>query len=951
MPAGLTTETYNPGTITVPDSTPVTGADLGYTGSTTMAGTLFHDVLADGPGADDLAVTLAGIPVTADWTDPVTGITHTYNTETLADGSYNFANLPGGDYTLTVDTADLDFPAALNTETYNPGPITLVTGVDQVGLDYGYTGTSSIAGSLNHDTDGDGTGDQPILSAGIPVTATWTDPVSGLIATYTTETLPDGSYLFENLPAGDYDITVDTSDPDMPAGLTTETYNPTTVTVPDSTPVTGTDIGFTGDGVVDGAILHDTDGDAVGDLPISGVAVTAVWTDPATGVTNTYTTTTDAAGAYTFTNVPAGDYTVTVDTDTVPTGLEVNTADPDGTFDSTTDFSLAIGETLSGQDFAYHGDNTVTGSLWFDWNADGTNDPDPEISLEGITVTATWDGPDGPVTYTTTTDADGNYTFEGLPAGDFDVTVDPTGLPDGLVTETFDADGTFDSTTPLTVVDGDPVPPLDFGYTGDAFVGGTLWFDANGDGIQDPDEIPLPGTALELTWAGPTGPVVFPAVAGPDGSYAFPNLPAGDFELAIVSGTLPAGVDQSFDPDALLDDTTSITLASGETAPPLNFGYTGGGAVEGTLWFEWDGNGTQDAGEASMAGIGVAVTWDGPDGVADSGDEVTYVVTTDSSGTYTVVGLPAGSFTAAPVDTSLPGTLEITFDADGDLDGVAPFTLADAEVLSDQSVGYTGTSEIGDQVWFDQDADAIEDAPEMKFDGVSVELEWAGFDGTFGTLDDMAGSTLTVAGNSYHFENLAAGTYRVTVDTLTLPAGIRETYDLDGGFDYVSVAVLADGETANDFDFGITGEGTIEGVVFDDSTADGVFGTGEGPLPAAEATLTFAGLDGLLGTADDILYQPVLTGPAGGYSFPNLLPGQYEISVVSANGDPTTPTVHLLTLVAGATTSVPDVGFNAAELLPNTGADTELIAQLALALLALGSFMVIATTRRRRETV
>ena len=46
----------------------------------------------------------------------------------------------------------------------------------------------------------------------------------------------------------------------------------------------------------------------------------------------------------------------------------------------------------------------------------------------GVDVTAT--GPD--TTATTTTDSDGSYTFAGLPAGNYDVTADPSGTPQGI---------------------------------------------------------------------------------------------------------------------------------------------------------------------------------------------------------------------------------------------------------------------------------------------------------------------------------------------------------------------------------------------------------------------------------------------------------------------------------------------------------------------------------------
>jgi len=50
-------------------------------------------------------------------------------------------------------------------------------------------------------------------------------------------------------------------------------------------------------------------------------------------------------------------------------------------------------------------------------------------------------------------------------------------------------------------------------------IGNRVWFDANGDGIQDPGEDPLVGVTVRLYTAG--GVLVGTAVTGPDGAYTF----------------------------------------------------------------------------------------------------------------------------------------------------------------------------------------------------------------------------------------------------------------------------------------------------------------------------------------------------------------------------------------------------------------------------------------------
>ena len=134
----------------------------------------------------------------------------------------------------------------------------------------------------------------------------------------------------------------------------------------------------------------------------------------------------------------------------------------------------------------------VSGTVWGDSDADGVIDPG-EAGYGGVDVSLVDPGPDGVfgtgddvVVATTTTDADGNYTFVDVAAGDYVVAVDVTTLPPG-VAPTFDIDGGGDSIAAVTVPPGDFVEDVDFGYT-DAFdvsIVKTVRGDAEPDGDLD----------------------------------------------------------------------------------------------------------------------------------------------------------------------------------------------------------------------------------------------------------------------------------------------------------------------------------------------------------------------------------------------------------------------------------------------------------------------------------
>ena len=125
------------------------------------------------------------------------------------------------------------------------------------------------------------------------------------------------------------------------------------------------------------------------------------------------TTTTDQNGNYVFDNLLPGDYTVIVG------------SGPDGTNPSTptsVDVTLAPGQDITTVDFGFT--PIPTGSIgdfvWNDTNGDGVQDPG-ETGIPGVTITL-YDS-NGDVIATTTTDDNGNYVFDNLPAGDYTVVV------------------------------------------------------------------------------------------------------------------------------------------------------------------------------------------------------------------------------------------------------------------------------------------------------------------------------------------------------------------------------------------------------------------------------------------------------------------------------------------------------------------------------------------------
>ena len=110
-------------------------------------------------------------------------------------------------------------------------------------------------------------------------------------------------------------------------------------------------------------------------------------------------------------------------------------------------------------------------------------------------------------------------------------------------------------------------------------IGDRVWLDTDGDGVQDIGEPGLANVVVELK-DGAGNPIdsdpntagVQPTLATTDmnGNYLFTNVPAGNYQVDVVSG-VPANLVTS--PGTI--DPRPVTLAAGQSYLDADFGYTG----------------------------------------------------------------------------------------------------------------------------------------------------------------------------------------------------------------------------------------------------------------------------------------------------------------------------------------------------------------------------------------
>ncbi len=873
----------------------LTNVDFGYRGTATasVGDRVWLD--ANGNALQDAGETgLNG--VTVQLLDAGNNVIAT--TTTAGDGNYTFSALPAGNYSVRVvppagvaETYDLDGIGTANIASFS-----LTTGQTRTDVDFGYRGTASVGDRVWLDLNSNAA--QDAGEGGINgVTVQLLDAANNVVATTTTS--GDGNYTFANLMAGNYSVRIVAAS--LPAGVTPTydldgiaTANISSFTLTAGQNRTDVDFGYGGTGSVGDRLWLDTNGNGVQDPGEAGINGSTVQLLDGGG--NIIGTTTSAGdGNYQFSQLVGGTYSVRIVPSTLPAGV-TPTYDLDGIATANiATFTLAAGAARTDVDFGYRGTASVGDRVWLDSNANGVQDAG-ETGINGVTVNLLDAGNN--VIATTTTAGDGIYTFSNLLGGTYSVQVVTSSLPAG-VGPTYDLDGVATANiATFTLNAGASRTDVDFGYAGTASVGDRVWFDTNGDGVQDAGEAGINGVTVQLLDAGSN--VIATATTGGDGNYTFSNLIGGNYSVRVVAGSLPPGLVETFDLDgAATPNIASFSLAAGSSRTDVDFGYRSAAtaSVGDRVWNDLNGNGVQDAGEPGLNAVTVELL-DADNNVLDS-------AITSGDGNYTFSSLVAGTYTVRVVNASLPAGMAPTFDADGvATPDIATFTLTTGQARTDIDFGYRGTASVGDRVWTDINGDGVQDPGETGINDVTVEL--------LDASNNVVASTTTSGDGNYTFSNLNAGNYSVRIVAFSLPAGVAPTYDLDGvATPNIASFSLAGGEAKTDVDFGYRGTGSVGDRLWLDTNGDGIQDAGEAGINGATVQL-FDGGGNLLATTT--------TAGNGNYQFNNLGAGTYSVRIVPstlpAGVDPTydldgiaTANEATFTLAAAASRTDVDFGY------------------------------------------
>ncbi|HEY1012098.1 MAG TPA: SdrD B-like domain-containing protein, partial [Herpetosiphonaceae bacterium] len=411
-----------------------------------------------------------------------------------------------------------------------------------------------------------------------------------------------------------------------------------------------------------------------------------------------------------------------------------------------------------------------------------------------------------------------------------------------------------------------------------------------------------------------TGRVIATTTTDASGNYTFLDIPAGNYTVRVPDQPALSGYDLT---SGL--DYTPVTVA-GTNISNISFGYSRTpqtGSIGNLVWFDSDRDGVRDGGEDGISNVRVTLFSAGADGVFGTGDDATIGSTfTDQHGQYRFANLPSGIYRVDLDNTTLPGGGTGFVATTGTSDPTVAINLSEGEIFERANFGYgsaAGTSLLGDRIWFDSDGDGAQDDGEPGIPGVQLTITGPG--GPFVATTDADGTWIV--------PNLAPGSYTVTVNVATLPAGINPTPTNPGAASRTYTLVAGRDILYSDFGFnGGPARGSIGDFIWNDANGDGLQTAGEPGIAGVTVNLIGPGPDGTFGTADDVILASTISSDTGAYSFTGLPVGPtalYRVQVTDNNSvlrglNSTTPAVTTTTInltVGAPNNTATDLGYQA----------------------------------------
>ncbi|MCA9150436.1 MAG: hypothetical protein KDA92_14090, partial [Planctomycetales bacterium] len=681
--------------------------------SHTIRGFVYHD--ANNNGLFDEAATngIAAASVQLTGTDHL-GNNITQTLATAADGSYAFTGLRPGTYHVTEttpagflngrDTLGATPLGAVNADVHDDTleTFTIATGTASLtspNNNFGELLAGRIEGFVYEDANNDGLFGAETPFNNIAMQLTGTDDLGNSV-TLNTTTNGSGFYQFANLRPGSYVVTEVSPPATHLDGFEARANVPLVGSANGANVVSGLNVvsgsvlqqnnfGEVPPATLSGQVFFDNNNDGLrngADFGIDGVVINLTGTD-VNGNAVSRTTTTAGGGLYNFAMLMAGTYTVTEPTqpsafaDGQDSRAGVVLPGTLGT-DVVSGINVPIGGTSTNNNFAEIPGVTPSGFVYIDGNMNGIRDVG-ELGIAGVQIVLSGTGTDvlgNPIPNRTAfTDNTGFYQFASVPPAVYTITeTQPAGFQDGQEENGTPAAATVnnDQFVGIDLTTATTGASYNFGeISPSGRLAGSVYVDANNNGLRDANELGLGGVVVTLTSVA-TGNT-YQVTTDINGNYQFVKMAPGQYLLTetqptnFIDGRDTAGTAGG---SASNDRIVAINIGVNQTASGYLFGEAGidptriskrlfltsanpqtdftgpaGSGIAavsaaladpaGYVYVDENNNGIRDKGEVGIPNVLITLR-----GTTNRGAQIEYSARTDQQGFYQFAFLPAGEY-------------------------------------------------------------------------------------------------------------------------------------------------------------------------------------------------------------------------------------------------------------------------------------------------------------------
>ena len=519
----------------------------------------------------------------------------------------------------------------------------------------------------------------------------------------------------------------------------------------------------------------------------------------------------------------------------------------------------------------------VSGYAWHDINGDGITQ-DSEAGLEGVPITLLPKKANGQ-TYTILTDDMGQYHFNRVREGSYDLTVN---TPEGMMftrysvngrekRSIFTGEGKSSAAKLIEVVSGRTVTDQNMGFVGAGSIAVMVFLDENYNGIMDEDEKGIPNVKVVVEKTG-TNDEMGEMMTDADGRAFIGALRGNTYRLRatlpddgiVYTKTVGNGIDGNhMERRPSRRDGIEDNIILGDAEPLVKYvGAVYLGSISGMVYYDDDYSGDKQSTEKGASGLEIRLK--------DNSGMVVDKTNTKRDGSFDFAGVNPGDYTLEMNTPKanvyvLKGDKSIVEKTTAVFGTTKPITVRMAEKIQGIDAGLIAPGTINGMVYADRNDNGARDTDEGGYQGATITLMKEGG-------EVVAGPIHTNDSGRYEFMNVMPGRY-----LLKCEVSAEERFAV--GFAsqcQTAVFELRTGQTIAIPDIGALRLSRFAGYAFYDTDGNGVKSSEEKAMPGMVLTLTPTRLG--------LERKQAVSDENGRFEIALLRPDEYTLMAVCPDG-------------------------------------------------------------------